>query len=77
MTTGHSKRVQWEYMSQPQTQGEGPEDFLNRLNELGAEGWEAFAAVQELVVDPTELAQRHLYPHGITVFLKRARLASD
>lgn len=53
-------------------QGDGPADFVRQLNELGSQGWEAFGAVQELVTDPTELLQHHLYPHGITVYLKRA-----
>lgn len=77
MATSDPSRVRWEYLSKSQGPGEGPEDLLNNLNELGAEGWEAFGVVQELVVDPTELGQRHLYPHGITVFLKRALAAGD
>lgn len=65
-------KVRWEYQSLSERQGESDEGFVDRLNALGAEGWEAFSAVQELVVDPTELlGQRHIYPHGITVFLKR------
>lgn len=64
--------TRWEYHSISERQGERDESFVDRLNALGAEGWEAFSAVQELVVDPNELlGQRHLYPHGITVFLKR------
>jgi hypothetical protein len=66
------KRVQWEYTMLSERQGDGPESFLKQLNALGAEGWEAFGAVQELVIDPTEIVQRHLYPHGITVYFKRA-----
>jgi len=66
------KRVHWEYMMLSERQGDGPESFLKQLNALGAEGWEAFGAVQELVIDPTEIVQRHLYPHGITVYFKRA-----
>jgi hypothetical protein len=64
-------RIQWEYTMLSERQGSGPEDFLKQLNTLGAEGWEAFGAVQELVIDPSEILQHHLYPHGVTVYLKR------
>jgi hypothetical protein len=63
--------IRWEYTMLSERQGTGPEDFAKQLNALGAQGWEAFGAVQELVIDPTEVLQHHLYPHGITVYLKR------
>lgn len=66
-----SPTTRWEYTMLSERQGDGPEDFLRQLNELGSQGWEAFGAVQELVTDPTELLQHHLYPHGITVYFKR------
>ena len=63
--------TRWEYTMLSERQGDGPEDFLRQLNDLGSQGWEAFGAVQELVTDPTSLLQHHLYPHGITIYLKR------
>jgi hypothetical protein len=56
-----SQRLKWEYMSCAQDRAEEQDEFLLNLNELGAEGWEAFGAVQELAQKP---------PH-LTVFLKR------
>ena len=56
-----SQRQKWEYMSCAQDRAEEQDEFLLSLNELGAEGWEAFGAVQELT---------HRPPH-LTVFLKR------
>lgn len=63
--------ARWEYTMLSERQGDGPEDFQKQLNDLGLQGWEAFGVVQELIVDPTELLQHHLYPHGITVYFKR------
>jgi hypothetical protein len=48
-------------MSCAQDRAEEQDEFLLNLNELGAEGWEAFGAVQDLTQKP---------PH-LTVFLKR------
>jgi len=56
-----TQRAKWEYMSCAQDGTEESDEFLLNLNELGAEGWEAFGAVQELSQRP---------PH-VTVFLKR------
>ena len=56
-----SQRVRWEYMSCAQDRTEEQDEFLLNLNELGAEGWEAFGATQDLSQKP---------PH-LTVFLKR------
>jgi hypothetical protein len=56
-----TQRVRWEYMTCAQERTEGQDDFLLNLNELGAEGWEAFGAAQDLAQKPAHL----------TVFLKR------
>ena len=56
-----TQRARWEYMACAQDRAEESDEFLLNLNELGAEGWEAFGAVQELSQTP---------PH-LTVFLKR------
>ena len=56
-----SRHAKWEYMSCTQDPAEEQDEFLMNLNELGAEGWEAFGAVQEA-------AQKAA---ALTVFLKR------
>jgi hypothetical protein len=57
----HSHRTRWEYMACAQDRTEEQDEFLLNLNELGADGWEAFGATQDLSQKP---------PH-LTVFLKR------
>ena len=57
----NSPRAKWEYLACEQVR-EKQDEFLLNLNELGADGWEAFGAVQEPSQQP---------PH-LTVFLKRA-----
>jgi len=56
-----TQRLRWEYMTCAQDRAEDSDEFLLNLNELGADGWEAFGATQDLSQKP---------PH-LTVFLKR------